>query len=166
VRVDVRMEGGDDGVLVISEPPGISCTRSTPVCSASFAAGAAIRLRAASTLCGLTWQGGCGGNSDCSLDGASDKIVGLRIETRCPLPPVGLLDVAVAGRGRVTLGNVPIDCGRVCSATVQAGREVILEARPEPGATFLGWGGACSGMADCRFRFNQPPMRVTAAFSP
>jgi hypothetical protein len=61
---------------------------------------------------------------------------------------------------------VPIDCGSVCRAAVQAEREVILEARPQPGATFLGWGGACNGMGDCRFRFNQPQMGVTAAFSP
>src|SRR5438445_584087 len=83
--------------------------------------------------------GPCSGwGGPCVLDGASNAHVTLAIPTLCPLPPVGLLSVAVSGHGRVTMGNVAIDCGTFCTAAVRAYENVLLVAKPEPGATVLG----------------------------
>ena len=164
IEVVVTVVGDSDHALVVSDPPGISCSTS---CAASFPRGTTVRLAAATSICGFEWQGPCSGwGGPCLLDGASDVHVTLAIATMCPLPPVGLLSVAVSGRGRVTMGNVAIDCGTVCNAAVRAYESVVLVAKPQPGATFLGWGGACTGTADCRFVFDHPPMQVSAAFSP
>jgi hypothetical protein len=58
------------------------------------------------------------------------------------------LTVFVSGRGRVRGGG--IDCGngaKACSSTEKSGSTVSLTATPAAGATFAGWGGACSGTA-------------------
>jgi len=168
VTVSVQFLGGSDNILVASNPPGISCSPLIPgatACTAAFPRGTPVELRAASTLCGIHFEGACAGVTSCFLEGGSDASVTVAVERRCPLPPVAPLSVSVSGRGRVTLGTVPIDCGRTCTASVVPGKEVVLVAIPEPGATFLGWSGACSGILDCRFLAGSGATQVNAAFS-
>ncbi|HEY8238398.1 MAG TPA: hypothetical protein VIF63_03095, partial [Candidatus Limnocylindrales bacterium] len=58
-----------------------------------------------------------------------------------------------AGKGAVTSAPVGIDCGSggsACSMHVAHGATVKLTAATEPGSTFKGWKGACSGsLATC-----------------
>lgn len=49
------------------------------------------------------------------------------------------------GLGRVTSDVGGIDCGTVCSVTVDPNTTVTLTAAPVGQAVFAGWGGDCSG---------------------
>jgi hypothetical protein len=69
------------------------------------------------------------------------------------------------GSGRVATGDRSIDCGETCAATYAAGTQVSLKAQPDPGSTFDGWSGACSGTApDCLVTVDAA-RSVTATFS-
>ena len=53
------------------------------------------------------------------------------------------------GSGRVTSSPAGIDCGATCAALFDPGANVTLTAAPQPGSTFGGWGGPCSGTGAC-----------------
>jgi len=53
------------------------------------------------------------------------------------------------GEGTVTSKPAGIDCGVACAAEYNAGEEVTLTAVPDPGSTFAGWSGGCSGTQLC-----------------
>jgi hypothetical protein len=57
----------------------------------------------------------------------------------------------VGNSGGGTVSSVPagIDCGATCDASFGEGTEVTLTATPQPGAVFMGWSGACSGLGGC-----------------
>jgi alpha-tubulin suppressor-like RCC1 family protein len=60
------------------------------------------------------------------------------------------LDLTIAGTGSGTVTRTPGDpCVASCSVDYAGGVEVTLSATPDPGSNFVGWGGACSGIADC-----------------
>src|SRR4051794_20634613 len=78
----------------------------------------------------------------------------------------GTLTVTPSALGRVT-GPGGLACGTVCSVFYPSQRiclpnppkgcepftlpqSVTVQAEPAPGWSFGGWGGACSGVADCR----------------
>jgi hypothetical protein len=52
--------------------------------------------------------------------------------------------------GSVTSSPGGIACGDACRARYPAGAVVVLDATPAPGATFVGWAGACFGTRPCR----------------
>jgi hypothetical protein len=54
-----------------------------------------------------------------------------------------------AGTGRVTSTPPAIDCGSTCAFTFNVGDVVALTATPDPGMSFAGWSGACSGTRGC-----------------
>lgn len=63
-----------------------------------------------------------------------------------------LRTLAVTKQGTATAGSITstpaaISCGATCSASFLDSSQVVLTAAPIAGATFLGWGGACSGTA-------------------
>lgn len=66
-----------------------------------------------------------------------------------------------SGAGRVDGGG--LDCGTICTASVPAGGTVTLVAVADPGSTFVGWGGVCTGTASCVVTLSGP-VTVTATF--
>ncbi len=50
-----------------------------------------------------------------------------------------------SGSGTVTSSPTGISCGSTCSASYASGTSVTLTAAANPGSTFTGWSGACSG---------------------
>jgi hypothetical protein len=68
--------------------------------------------------------------------------------------PSYTLSVSRTGSGKVTSADLSIDCGATCTANYLSGTVVTLTAIPTPGATFTGWGGACSGTAGCVVTMN------------
>jgi hypothetical protein len=68
------------------------------------------------------------------------------------------------GIGSVTSAPTGIDCGSTCSFEFDAGLTVILTATAEPGSTFSGWGGACSGTETCSLTMSEA-RSVTATFA-
>jgi Ca2+-binding RTX toxin-like protein len=66
-----------------------------------------------------------------------------------PQPQPRALVVAKTGDGVVRSAPPGIDCGGTCTAGFEHGTLVTLVATPDPGWTFGGWGGACTGLASC-----------------
>lgn len=64
-------------------------------------------------------------------------------------PTVHALTVIVSDAGTVSSAPGGIDCGTVCNASYDDGARLTLMAHPAQAWRFAGWGGACSGSADC-----------------
>ncbi len=75
-----------------------------------------------------------------------------------------LLSVGTEGEGRVVSDPSGVDCGEDCSDFFRDGREVTLTAEPDPGMTFGGWSGVCTGIGPCVVTMDQD-RSVTATFS-
>ena len=94
--------------------------------------------RASPTYTGTTWEGW--------------KALAQRLASMPPV--VHALSVAKSGEGSGTITSDlgGIDCGAVCSTTVEDGSQVTLSAVAEPGSVFEGWSGAgvdCVGTSPC-----------------
>lgn len=63
--------------------------------------------------------------------------------------PRNALTVAKTGNGKVVSTPAGIDCGSTCTGQFVAGTSVTLVATPDPGWTFEGWSGPCSGRGAC-----------------
>jgi hypothetical protein len=79
-------------------------------------------------------------------------------------PPQYTLNVSVAGNGTVTSSPSGVSCPSLCTTNYSSGTPVTLTATPAGGATFNGWGGACSGNGSCLVTMNSLES-VTAMFS-
>ncbi|MBK7072171.1 MAG: hypothetical protein IPH44_07695 [Myxococcales bacterium] len=83
--------------------------------------------------------------------------------------PTATLTVVRSGTSTGTVasnsaGGAMIDCGTTCMAAFPIGTLVTLTATPDTGATFAGWGGACSGTTPtCSFTLTEDSS-VTASF--
>jgi hypothetical protein len=75
------------------------------------------------------------------------------------------LTVAKTGNGRVVSDPAGIDCGTTCRADFVSGSTVTVAAHPDPGWTFGGWTGACSGTGTCTVTMNAAKS-VAADFLP
>jgi uncharacterized protein (TIGR03437 family) len=80
--------------------------------------------------------------------------------------PVFTLSVTKTGTGTGTVTSSPagITCGATCSASYASGAQVTLTATADPGSTFTGWSGACSGTGTCAVTMNAAAT-VTASFN-
>jgi GH25 family lysozyme M1 (1,4-beta-N-acetylmuramidase) len=89
--------------------------------------------------------------SDCQkVSGISGCVDGDRYNGT-DLTPVRITSLSVSrtAGGTVTSSPVGINCGSTCRAYFDPMGSVGLAATPSAGATFLGWGGACSGASTC-----------------
>ena len=64
------------------------------------------------------------------------------------------LTLAKTGLGTVRSTPAGISCGSACTAYFTTGTTVTLTADPEPGWSFGGWTGACSGTGMCTVTMN------------
>jgi Ca2+-binding RTX toxin-like protein len=92
--------------------------------------------------------------------------VSLTTVTRFGTPPnQHTLTVSKTGDGDVTSVPPGISCGPTCSAAFDEGTVVALTSTPNPGWSFAGWAGACSGTGACAVAMNGV-RDVIAHFSP
>jgi hypothetical protein len=143
---------------VTSSPAGINCPST---CSANFAQGTQVTLTAtpASGFGFSGWDGACSGPDNCVLTMNTAQSV-----TATFAQPQETLNVSVAGNGTVTSSPSGISCPSLCTMNYTTGTPVTLTATPAGGASFNGWGGACSGNGGCQVTMNSIES-VTAMFS-
>lgn len=132
----------------------INCGNGANVCSASFALNTTITL-IATPATGATfvgWTGACGGSATtCTILMSATKDVTAQFTGGAvPGATTFALSVSVNGNGLVTGGGIRCGDGSiVCTANQTANASVTLTATPDTGATFAGWGGACTGTSIC-----------------
>ena len=97
--------------------------------------------------------------------------------TTTPVPDYNLT-ANLSGSGTGTVVSLPagINCGTTCNSQFAETSSVTLTAVPNPGYTFVGWSGACSGTGNCTLTmsgnttvtatFILPPATANFTFSP
>jgi Ca2+-binding RTX toxin-like protein len=86
--------------------------------------------------------------------------------TRFGTPPNRhALSVSKTGDGSVVSAPAGIVCGVTCAAEYDEGTAVALTPAPNPGWSFAGWEGACSGIGACVVSMDGP-RGVVAHFNP
>ena len=140
----VSFPGNGNGT-VTSNPAGINCTSG---CDARFSPGTVVTLTATSAT-GTTfvgWGGACSGTGSCSVTMSGDQTV-----TATFTEPT--LTVNWTGNGNGEVDSTPTGINCLCSPAASApfpkGSKVTLTATAQPGSTFAGWSGACSGTSSC-----------------
>jgi hypothetical protein len=97
-----------------------------------------------------------------------DPVTGEDFQAWGPLDvPAQTLTVARTGAGSgrvVSMSPAGLDCGATCSLSAPAGAAVTLTAWPDPGSTFAGWSGACTGAARACTVTLDAARSVSAAF--
>ena len=146
---------------VTSSPAGIDCGSS---CVASFATGASITLTA-TPAAGSQFAGWSGGQCSGSTGPCTFGIGSPTTETAVFTLPQFTLSVATSGNGTVISSPGGIACGATCSAPFSAGTVVALTPLPDPGYSFAGWSGACTGTGTCAVTMSAE-RSVSASFTP
>lgn len=153
----VEAVGAGSGA-VVSSPGGINCGDS---CDKVFAEGTVVTLTATPfALSGFGgWTGACTGTEfTCEVTMDVSKNVAARFD---PTGYTLTVQTEGLGSGRVRSTPAGINCGAgsvargTCDAPFDLDAMVTLTANPEPGSTFGGWGGPCSGTGDCTVTMNQ-----------
>ena len=144
-RLDLAVTGSG---RVTSQPAAIDCGSS---CSGTFAATGPVVLTAAPAAGQVFqgWGGACAASSGptCTLTLMQDTTVSATFAAQAARYTLG---VTVTGSGSVVSQPAGIQCGATCSASFDAGTDVVLQATAAQGQAFQGWGGACSGsVATC-----------------
>lgn len=159
LTVEIGRTGSGSG-RVTSDPTGIDCGA---FCGARFRDGTSVTLTATpdpgSSFSG--WSGACSGLDACIVSLDRDRSVKAEFRVRVDYA----LSVHRAGSGTGTVTSMPagIDCGGRCTASVEAGTEISLEALSDGNASFASWVGDCDGAGPCRLRMDGPKS-VTAEF--
>jgi hypothetical protein len=84
-------------------------------------------------------------------------------------PPPTAVELVVQrtgdGGGTITSDPDGITCGEVCAAKFSASGQISLAAIADENSVFTGWGGGCSGTANCALTLTRPA-NVSANFDP
>jgi ELWxxDGT repeat protein len=167
------VENGYGSVFV--DPPGEYCFNSPPqpgVCEYFLAPNTVVRLEAQQYTPGsifIGWAGACTGTGPCEVVLSDDVVVtaSFRGPQRLEVVP----DSFEYGYGSIR--TVPHDnycpgspgMPAPCAYWYDVGTVVTLEALPSiPGSIFIGWGGACSGLAPTCQVTMENATQVTATF--
>ena len=156
----VSLSGTGSGT-VTSNPSGINCPGT---CTSNFNSGTSVTLTPiagnGSTFAG--WSGACSGTGTCTVIMNTAQAVTATFNTTQTF----LLTVTKGGTGTGSVTSNPsgINCGSVCGASFASGTVVTLAATPDPGSTFTGWRGACSGKGSCTVTMNAANL-VKATFA-
>lgn len=144
------------GGIVTSNPAGINCGAT---CSTTYNTGTLVTLTATPDAGAIFagWVGACTGTGSCMVTMDSDKTVTARFVY--PLT----VTKSRTGNGTIASNPVGINCGATCTANYDPGTMVTLSATPDPGSTFTGWSGGCSGTGSCIVTMNAA-RSVTANF--
>jgi hypothetical protein len=149
----VALDGTGSGT-VTSSPAGIDCPPAiSGRCEMWAPPGTQITLTATadpgSSFAG--WSGGgCSGTHTCVVTLNSNMTVTASFAAK------PRLKVALAGTGSGTVTSSPagIDCGDGCGLWAEPGTQFTLTATADPGSSFSGWGGVCSGTSTCVVTLN------------
>jgi PKD repeat protein len=153
----------DGAGTVTSDPAGIDCGFT---CTHDFADGTPVTLheQASDGWEFAGWSGVDCPNLDCVV--TMDQAQSVTATFQPVAPPPQTLSVVTDGTGTGTVTSEPagIDCGTTCQFDFTPGEFVALHAVADTGSTFVGWGGVCSGDADCAVLMDQA-RSVTATFT-
>jgi hypothetical protein len=159
VPVTVTKTGPGQGTIT-STPEGIACGAT---CTGWFEQETSVTLIATPAYGYIFtgWSGGgCTGTVPCTiwLTEAANVTAQFDLNTfSLSVSKTG------TGAGTVTSSLAPINCGTTCNAIYPYNTALTLTAAPDPGVTFMGWSGACSGIGACALTINGP-LAVTAQF--
>jgi YVTN family beta-propeller protein len=158
VQLTVTKTGVGAG-SVVSSPTGIDCGIT---CASAFPINTMITLAATpdATSIFVGWSGAVSSNSptiNVTMDAA--KSINAQFD-RAQFS----LTISNLGGGTVSSSPAGIDCGSTCTANYYYGTTVQLTATPNPGATFAGWTGACTGTGPCTVNIDAAKT-VTARFT-
>src|SRR5262249_53327438 len=140
---------------------GINCP---PDCTRTFTSGASITLNAMATGSSVFagWTGACAGQgTTCSFTITADQAVTASFTSWYNLG----VAKSGSGTGVVNSGPAGITCGADCGELYPPGTVVTLTATPDPGSTFAGWSGACTGVASPCTVTMSAGQAVTATFN-
>ena len=145
---------------ITSKPAGINCGAT---CTSAFAAGTQVTLTAlpgtSSFFTG--WNtAGCEGVGTCTFTIRANTSVSATFSST---PTLTITDNGNSS-GTVTSNPPGIACGQICSQSFPYGTQITLTAIPDPGVTFGGWNGKCSGVGPCVLTLDGST-QVTASFS-
>jgi len=153
---------------VTSYPAGIDCGVD---CSEEYPPAATVELRAdpdsSSTFEGWTGEGcEAAGTGPCAVRMDRPRRVTARFALRS-----FTVTLTKGGTGQGTVTSTPpgLDCGPGCSqvsASFLWGTTLRLGMRPEPGSTFVSWGGACQGTQSTCDVTVRGPAAIAASFDP
>ncbi len=146
VQLSVAKTGSGAGT-VTSDLYGIACGAT---CSANVPASTTITLTATadtgSSFVGWT-GGGCSGVGPCVVTVSSAMTV--TAEFVAGIYTVGVTKTGT-GSGTVQSSDGSISCGTVCSASLEYGDTITLNATPDDNSTFSGWSDSgCTGTGPC-----------------
>lgn len=152
-RVTVVIDG--DG-KIFSEIPGVNCTRT---CTSEWDIGTFVALEAipAAGQRLVGWGGACDGAELCSFDVNGQTTIRARFEP-------ARVRLALAVRGRGTIGAPGGPCADTCTRSVESHRRVTLHANPGPGWRFSRWLGVCAGRSARCTVATSAPVRAGAVF--
>jgi hypothetical protein len=143
-----------------------SCRSGT--CTLTVDPGQALTLTAAPDVGNHldAWGGACVGTATtCKVvANASLAVTAAFAPGVARLPPLVRLNVTRSPGGTVS-SDPPgsIDCGTTCKTSLSLGTGLTLNAVADPGSTFVGWFGACTGTGACSVTLTGP-QDVTALF--